>query len=132
MRGSLWVSQRYSRIRMFSGGGGLRNQLRGVLRSVDLFANKGEKVVRPLDAREPRIEHQVRHTSGGLNFDFKNSRLQRIKKPLVQEVDRHLIRNSTRGLHEHLVGDTGRLSRIHSHSNGRKDVEIVGLSRQER
>src|ERR1700754_5274818 len=96
-----------------------------------MFTNERNHVGRPFDASESRIEDQLRYTSSGLNLRLQNVRLQRVKEALVQQLGWHLVCHSTRSLDEHLVGNSRRQGCVDRHSDGREDVEAIGLPRQE-
>src|SRR5262249_31628716 len=55
----------------------------------------------------------------------------RVEEALIQQRGRHLICYGARRLDEHLIRDSGSFCREYGHSDGRKDVEVVRLPRQE-
>jgi hypothetical protein len=83
-------------------------------------------------ARKAGIEDQLRYPRRGLNFSLQDVRLQREEQPLFQRLRRYLLGDCVRGLDEHLVGDSGGSGCEHCHSDCWKDIEVVGLARQER
>jgi hypothetical protein len=84
----------------------LRWPKRRIFRLVDLAANESDHVGWTRDPGKSRIEYQLRHTCCSLNFSLQNVGLQRVQETLLQQLGWHPIRNSTRGLDEHLISDT--------------------------
>ena len=109
--------------------GRFRCRKRYVFRLVDMTTNEPNHVGWTWDPSKSRIERQLRHTSRSLNFRLQNVGLQRVQETLLQQLGWHLIRNSTRGLDEHLISDARGLGGKDRHANGRENVEIVCLTR---
>src|SRR5712672_1307110 len=115
-----------------SGSPRCRHRCGGVFRLVDVATNERDHVGRPFDAGKTRIKHQLRHPRRRLDLGLENVGLPRIQEPLLEQLGSDLIGHRLSGLDEHFVGDTLRLCGEDRHSDGREDVEIVGLARQER
>ncbi len=63
-----------------------------------------------------------------MDLGFKNVRLQRVEKSLLEQFGRHLIRDGLTGFNKHLVGDALGLRCENRHADCREDVEIIRLS----
>ena len=62
-----------------------------VLGRVDMLANERDDVRRALDTSQPEIEDELRYARRRLNLRLQNVRLERVQKPLFEQVGRDLI-----------------------------------------
>ena len=78
---------------------------------------------------EPLIEHELRHAHGGRHFGLENVCLARIQHAARALFRADLIGGGLSGRDEAGIGEPARAGGVGRKADGRKDVEIIGLSR---
>jgi len=82
---------------------------------------------RPLHRGETIIEHEPGNARGCLDLDFQDVRLRRKEHPSLQLLRANLVGNGPGCFDEQFIGRPLRMRQVDRQSDGRKDIQVVGL-----
>src|SRR5208337_4359550 len=100
-------------------------------RLVDLLTNERTYIGGTWNASEARIEDQLCHAGRRLDLGFQNVRLRWEQHAELQLLGSYLIGDGVCRFDEHFVRHSFGVCSVNSHPDSGKDIEIVGLRRQE-
>jgi hypothetical protein len=97
-----------------------------------MLPNKCLHIGGTIDASQVGIKDEFGHARSGLNLDLQNVQLRREQHAELQLRGSYLVGHGMCSLNKHLVSNALCVRGVGGHADGREDVEVVGLWRQER
>src|SRR5580700_9743362 len=99
---------------------------------VDLSLDPGADVGGAFHPGQVSIEDNRGYPRGGLNLDLQDVRLRREEYFELQLLGSNLVGDRACSLDKHFIGYAFRVRGVDGHADGREDIQVVGLGRQER